>query len=67
MAEADSAANVSETIVEATTIIIETIVEATEYMAMKAEEITKEATVDVVIMIMATIVTEIIIAISVSS
>ena len=57
MTEENYAANVTEAAVEASTIIIETIGESAEDMAAAAEAITKEATVDMEIIITETIAT----------
>ena len=67
MAEAYYTANMLESFVEATTIIMEKIGEAAEDMETAAEKITKEVTMDVAIMIMETIVTEMIMSIPDSS
>ena len=67
MVETYSTASVSEAVMEAATIIKETIGGDAENMDTEAEEITDMAMVDVVIIIMATIATEMITTIPASS
>ena len=67
MVETYSTASVSEAVMEAATIIKETIGGDAENMETEAEEITDMAMVDVVIIIMATIGTEMITTIPASS
>ena len=67
MAEEHYSANVAEAAVEDSTIITETIGETAEDMEAVSEAITKEATVEVAMMIMETISTEMIIAMPASS